>query len=317
MSRVRWALWALLASAEALPATTSFDAANEASDAPGKRPTPAQVLRAQVLLERAHFSPGEIDGRAGTNLARALRGWQQRNGLDVTGTLDAATWAALNAADAEPVLVEYTIGDADVVGPFVEIPAEMKDKAALPAMGYESAQEALAEKFHAAPALLASLNPGTDYAAGSTIVVPSVASTPLAKAKRVVVDKSDSTVSLLGDDGNVFAQYPATTGSEHDPLPLGEWKVQGVASNPSFHYNPELFWDADSTDEKATIKPGPNNPVGVAWVDLNIPHYGIHGTPEPVTLAKTASHGCIRLSNWSVLELATAVAPGTPATLQE
>ncbi|HET7845526.1 MAG TPA: L,D-transpeptidase [Xanthomonadales bacterium] len=307
----------MLVSGPAMPATLALDAANDATDPPNGKPTPAHVLRAQVLLERAHFSPGEIDGRAGSNLARALRGWQQRNGVEASGKLDAATWDALVASDPAPVLVDYTIADADVAGPFEEIPEDMMDKATLKAMGYESAVEALGEKFHAAPSLLEALNPGATFAAGDTIEVPSVDGAPLPKAARVVVDRSDSTLSLQADDGTVFAQYPATTGSEHDPLPIGEWKIRGVATNPQFHYNPELFWDADATDEKATIAPGPNNPVGVAWIDLDIPHYGIHGTPEPATLAKTASHGCIRLANWSVAEVAQSVVAGTPATLQE
>lgn len=316
MSRLRWAAWALLVSAEARAAGTALEA-NDVADAPGARPSAAHVLRAQVLLDRAHFSPGEIDARAGSNLARALRGWQQRNSLDASGQLDAVTWDALIAADPAPALEQYTIAAEDVAGPFVEIPEEMMDKAALPALGYESALEALGEKFHAAPSLLEQLNPGVDFAAGATITVPAVTASALPKAARIVVDKSDSTLSLHGEGDAVIAQFPATTGSEHDPLPLGEWQVRGVAPNPVFHYNPELFWDAEATDEKAAIKPGPNNPVGVAWVDLDIPHYGIHGTPEPATLAKTASHGCIRLSNWSVAQLAQAVAPGTPVTLQE
>lgn len=316
MSRLRWAVYALLVSAEARAAPTALDA-DQVADAPGKRATAAHVLRAQVLLDRAHFSPGEIDARAGSNLTRALRGWQQSQGLEASGALDAATWDALIAADAAPALVEYTITAEDVAGPFVEIPEEMQDKAALPALGYESALEALGEKFHAAPALVQQLNPGADFTVGTTITMSAVTAPALPKASRIVVDRSDSTLSLVGEGDAVLAQYPATTGSEHDPLPIGEWKVRGVAQDPVFHYNPELFWDAEATDEKAAIKPGPNNPVGVAWVDLDIPHYGIHGTPEPATLAKTASHGCIRLSNWSVAELAEAVAPGTPVTLQE
>lgn len=317
MSRLRWACWALLATADVQAAATGFAAADEASDAPTGTPTPAQVLRAQVLLERAHFSPGEIDGRVGSNFARALRGYQQHAGIEVTGKLDARTWEAL-AADASPVLVDYTIAAADVAGPFAPLPEEMAEKATLPALGYESPLEGLAEKFHAAPALLQALNDGADFAsAGTTIRVPAVDAQPPPKAARVVVDKSDSTLALLDEAGNVVAQYPATTGSEHDPLPIGDWKIKGVAKNPVFHYNPELFWDAEANDEKATLKPGPNNPVGTVWVDLDIPHYGIHGTPEPATIAKTQSHGCIRLTNWSAVELSGVVAPGTPATLQE
>ena len=133
----------------------------------------------------------------------------------------------------------------------------------------------------------------------------------------MVVDKSDFTVSLLDAADKVIAQYPASTGSEHDPLPVGEWKIQGVAKSPVFHYNPDLFWDADPKHAKATIPAGPNNPVGVVWVDLSKEHYGIHGTPEPSKIGKTESHGCIRMTNWSALAMAAAVKPGLPAILQE
>jgi lipoprotein-anchoring transpeptidase ErfK/SrfK len=133
----------------------------------------------------------------------------------------------------------------------------------------------------------------------------------------VVVDKSDSTVSLLDAAGSKVAQYPASTGSSHDPLPIGNWTIRGIGRNPTFHYNPKLFWDAKAGDARATLQPGPNNPVGVVWIDLSKDHYGIHGTPEPAHVGKTDSHGCIRLTNWSALDVAQAVKPGMPALLQE
>jgi lipoprotein-anchoring transpeptidase ErfK/SrfK len=274
------------------------------------------MLRVQVLLERARFSPGEIDGEGGTNTRRAIAAFQRAHELPDTGELDAATWEALRRDDA-PALVDYTITQADAAGPFVAVPEDMMAKAELPALGYENLPEALGEKFHSSPDLLARLNPGTSFAAGVTIAVPNVAGLPpLAKPDKIVVDKSDSSVSLVDAEGKIYARYPASSGSEHDPLPIGTWKINGVSREPEFRYNPELFWDADESHAKAVIKPGPNNPVGVKWIDLSKDHYGIHGTPEPSRIGKSQSHGCIRMTNWSVREIAELVKPGMSAVLQ-
>lgn len=305
-------------SAEAVNHAGTTPEAKPAKAAKAAKPTAAALLRAQVLLDRAHFSAGEIDAASGSNMKLALSGFQKKAGLAPSGILDEATWAALNA-DTADALVPYTLLDADVAGPFEAIPEGMAEKAKMSSLGYASAAEALGEKFHLSPALLARLNPGKDLSqAGTTILVPNVLDTePLPKAAKIVVDRSERSLTLLDAAGTVLAQFPSSTGSAHDPLPIGSWKVNGIARNPVYQYNPKLFWDASPGDKKAKLPSGPNNPVGVAWVDLSKDHYGIHGTPVPALIGKTQSHGCIRLTNWDVATLTGSVGYGTDVLLQE
>ena len=273
------------------------------------------ILRAQILLDRAHFSPGEIDGKMGANFDRAIRGFQTARKIAVSGKLDEPTWTALNA-DASPVVVPYRITEIDAAGPFAPVPNDMMEMAKVKRPGYASIEEALGEMFHCSPALLTKMNSGVQFKAGQEILVPNVLTTPSGKATRLVVTKA-GVLTAFDASGNVIAHYPTTSGSEHDPLPLGEWKITGVFRDPIFHYNPELFWDADPGHSKAKIQPGPNNPVGPVWIDLTKEHYGIHGTPEPSKVGHTQSHGCIRLTNWDVTELASLVAKGLPVIMQE
>lgn len=270
----------------------------------------ALVLRGQVLLDRAHFSSGEIDASYGKNLRMAIKGYQKAQGLTVSGSIDAPTWGALSV-DVAPILLSYTILEADIEGSYVPIPKTWADKANMAVLGFESVEEALGERFHVSPTLLKQLNPDKDMGhVGEVIVVPNIATGDLPKAEKVIINGSNGTLALLDANGKIIAQFPATTGSKHDPLPLGKWKVTGVVHNPVFQYTPSLFWDAKPGDTKATIPAGPNNPVGVAWVDLSKEHYGIHGTSEPSTIGKTQSHGCIRLTNWDATALAQSVVTG-------
>ena len=272
------------------------------------------LLRAQILLDRSWMSPGEVDGRSGTNTIRAIGGFQRIAGLPVSGRLDNATWDALEQRG--PALMNYTLSEADVKGPYRPMPGSMYGKAKLPALSYSTVGESLGEKFHIRPQALQDLNPGKDLSvAGTEIMVPNVRDIPrLPQATRIVVSEAAKLLMLINPDGKVYAQFPVTTGSVRDPLPIGEWELRSVAKDPHYNYNPKLFKGA-KPGPKATLPPGPNSPVGVMWMGLSKPHYGIHGTPEPGSISKTSSNGCIRMTNWSVLQVSVAVSRGTPVTL--
>jgi lipoprotein-anchoring transpeptidase ErfK/SrfK len=279
------------------------------------------ILDLQVLLDRQGFSPGEIDGQLGANVRRALTAFQQAKGLAVSGQPDCPTWEALGGPAAGNVTVTYEITAEDEKGPFAaKIPAELNQQALLPALPYRSVLEALSERFHSAPALLQRLNKGKSFSAGTSITVPAVTPFDLAAKParptedfRIEVWKDDSSLrAFRAADAALVFFAPVSSGSEHDPLPVGQWKVTGIPWLPPFNYNPELFWDAKPTHAKATIKPGPNNPVGVVWIDISAEHYGLHGTPEPSRVGHTQSHGCVRLTNWDAARVAGMVKVGTP-----
>jgi lipoprotein-anchoring transpeptidase ErfK/SrfK len=280
-------------------------------------PAPEDALQLQVMLDRAGFSPGAIDGRMGMNTKKAFDAYQK---------------AGNAGTPSEEPLTAYTITPEDAAGPFVDrIPTDMMEMGKLPALGYTSIAEEIAERFHTTPQFLQQLNPGVQFTAGQQIQVPNVAPMTMPQTPKqpqeaapspkpdIVITVSKTTSAAIATDasGKVIFYAPVTTGSEHDPLPIGAWKVNGVQLNPPFRYNPDLFWDAEPSHTKATIPPGPNNPVGVVWIDISKPHYGLHGTPEPTTIGRTQSHGCVRLTNWDALRLAALVKPGTRVEFKE
>ena len=332
---------ALLAAVPALFAAAAPAKAPPVAPAAADAAPDRSIIHMQVILDRLAISPGVIDGRRGMSLTAALKGFQQLSGLPLTGEPDAATLQALAVhRDWRPV-VAVKLTSEMMAGPFFpNLPHGEDEQAKLPAIGYHRPMEKLAEMFHTTPETLVALNhEGSRIAVGTTINVPNVVAAnrnydaklpdhwraTLAmlnvdaqqpQASKVVVSRKDKLLRAYDKDGKLVAQFMVTTGSTHDPLPIGTWKIYGADYNPKFHYNPALFWDAKKGDTKAMLPPGPNGPVGVVWLDLSKEHYGIHGTPEPQLIGRTASHGCVRLANWDAARLAMMVKPGTPAIFE-
>ncbi|KQZ17550.1 L,D-transpeptidase [Caulobacter sp. Root1472] len=278
----------------------------------------AYLTRAQVLLDRAHFSPGVIDGREGSNLSLAISAFQEARRLTVDGKLSPAVWDAL-VADGGPALTDYVITPEDVAGPFTpDIPKDdYEAMAKLPALGYGSPLEALAEKFHMDEPLLQALNPGVDFSrAGTTIIVAALGPDGLdGRVTRIEIDNAKGVLKAYADGDKLLAVYPATVGSTERPAPVGEWAVNTVAPRPTYTYDPSRL-TFGKPKAKLTIKAGPNNPVGSTWIDLTKDTYGIHGTPDPKLVNKRASHGCVRLTNWDAAELGAAVQKGAKVVFE-
>ena len=327
--------------AQAAAAQPTNEATSKPWVAPGTSGSPIDgtSFHAQVLLDAAGFSPGVIDGRKGLSLTQAIKGFQEANGMESSGKLDEATRQAL-LRNARPATAMVTLGHDDVVGRFVyPFPSKPEAQADLSFLGYRNMLEKLAERYHTTPDTIVALNgPDKLIGPGQKLRLPNVipasrdysgakdkqamlmnllnvnANQP--KGKSVLVDKSEGVLKVLDESDKVVAQFPVTTGSGHDPLPLGTWKATTYSFLPPFHYQPDLFWDVADTKDEQKLAPGPNGPVGVAWLDLTKEHYGIHGTGEPQTIGKTQSHGCLRLTNWDVMRLSRMVEPGFTAVFQ-
>lgn len=304
-------------------------------------PIDRNVLHVQVILDHLGFGPGVLDGRGGQSLEAALKGFQEAKGLPRTGKPDTKTLQALYPFRQWRPTRVVALTDAMIAGPFVNpLPKDYELQAKLPTIGYRNKMEKLAEQFHTTQGVLLALNSReTSLAVGSRIVVPDVlpkntnydqsltpewrgtlaglsvdAAQP--KADHIVVDKSDGVLRVLDAQDRLIAQFSATMGSSHDPLPLGTWKIYGADYNPKFRYNPALFWDSKKDAKGALLPAGPNGPVGVVWMDLSKEHYGIHGTPNPETIGRAESHGCVRLTNWDAARVAMMIHPGIKVIFQ-
>jgi len=290
-----------------------MDAFNNASESPllksgSKGPA---VVRAQILMDRAWFSCGEIDGRYAANMQRMVKAYQTARNLKVTGTVTAETWASLRE-DSAPLLTSYTVTDKDTAGPFEKTPADMAERAKMKVLVFESVDEALAEKFHTSVAYLKELNKGRTVEAGKEIVVPNVGTTTApVKSASIEIDKSQRVLYVLDAEKRPVAAFPISIGNEkNDPLPLGTMAIKNEVKNPGFTYDPKLLKNAPKDAEKMDIAPGPNNPVGSIWLGLTKPHWGIHGTSNPSNVGHSETNGCIHLTNWDAERLSTLAKAG-------
>jgi lipoprotein-anchoring transpeptidase ErfK/SrfK len=277
------------------------------------------VVKTQVYLDRARFSVGALDGRWGRNSAISLWWYQRARGLNATGAVDEATFRALAAeAEAVPAIVQHHVSEADLKGPFRQIPEDVYEQERLSCLCYESVQEKIAERFHTTNEFLDFLNPDVKFSAlkaGDSLNVPNVRESftfDRPDIARVVVSIAGNTLNAYDANGYLIFHGPTTVGSRYDPSPHETVKVVKVVHEPHFHYQPTLFSEVPDTEPEANLNPGPNSPVGVVWIALSKAHFGIHGTRDPDSIGYVSSHGCVRLTNWDAKEVAHRVAPAVP-----
>ena len=266
----------------------------------------------QALLNWHHHGVGAVDGYWGKNTRKAMQAFQQARGLAVTETLNSETWQALtknNELMNQPVLVSYVLTDADINIKTTTIPAGAEAKAKLDGMYYESVIEGLAEKFHMSENYLKALNPNAAFNAGDTITVYNPGNPNATPVSRVVADKKTETLYAYDDKDHLIASYPTTVGSTSTPSPTGTHKVEVKVHQPNYTYTGD-------DGSKSIIPPGPNNPVGLVWIGLSKPSYGIHGSPDPERISRQASAGCVRLTNWDALALLGSIQNGATVEFQ-
>ena len=303
----------------AIPAPADIDEKIVEPAVPAEPAIPFRtVVAVQTCLDRNNFSCGVIDGQLSDQTAAALRAWQDSRGLPVTGEIDDATLARVGNLDAE--FTTYTVQQSDIDA-LTDFPTGWREKAARQRLGYATILETVAEKFHAAEQCLQDLNPGVNWpnpAAGTSLVVPKSLPGRYVEVSRISISLSKKELRGFDPSGKEVVLFPCSIAKDVAKRPVGELKIVNAAANPTYTFDPEVFAgepDAAGITTRLLIPPGPNNPVGLAWVGLDKPGYGIHGTAWPEDIGKTESHGCFRLANWNAQKLVKMIKIGTPVTV--
>jgi lipoprotein-anchoring transpeptidase ErfK/SrfK len=273
----------------------------------GARPVET-VLETQIALARQGISPGSIDGVAGSQTAAALIAFQKKSGISPTGALDAQTRAILLITP--PVTTEYIVTAEDLAR-LMTVPKTWVGKSEQTRLDFETIAELLGEKTFSNPQLIRELNPGLDWSqvtTGAKVTLPRVDYPPVTmKAAFVKISLERCVLEAFDADTNLLAHFPCSIGRVASKRPAGELHVASIALDPNYTFDPAVFPEspeAQTVGRKLILPPGPNNPVGVAWIGLDRPGYGIHGTPAPEQVGRTESHGCFRLANWNASYLA-------------
>ena len=305
----------------AVAATNRVSATEPAIDNRAFPRLPQNLFEVQLALARAGISSGSFDGVMGSQTRGAIRAFQLREGLAETGTADAETKSRLLLV--APPLTNYVVSSNDLAR-LQPLTTTWLGKSQQSALDYENILELVAERGHAHPALIKRLNPSVDWtnlAAGVELRIPHVTyPPPRAKAAFVLIHLAGKTLQAFDANTNLIAHFPCSIASRVEKRPVGELAVVVVAPNPNYTFDPEVFPESPEARQlgrKLILPPGPNNPVGVAWIGLDRPGYGIHGTPAPEQVGRTESHGCFRLANWNAEYLLKLVAPGTPIKVVE
>jgi lipoprotein-anchoring transpeptidase ErfK/SrfK len=298
----------------------SGSASAQIDSLPGLSSNVLRIVELQTALVRDGISPGPIDGLVGGQTASAIRAFQQKRLLRMTGALDENT--RTNLPPVSPLLTAYFVTSNDL-SRLAPVPLTWLGKSLAPRLDYEGILELVAERSQSHHKLLQALNPSLNWSnvpPNTPILVPNAQFPAVSnKAAFVQIRLSERVLQAYDFTTNLLAHFPCSIAQRVDKRPVGELYVSVLIPNPNYTFDPAVFPESPEAQEvgrKLILQPGPNNPVGTVWIGLDRPGYGIHGTPLPEKVGRTESHGCFRLANWNAEYLLKLVAVGTPVFIQ-